>query len=42
MNKYKQPPALLTDLVLLRPIGIKTELYTTSDIIAEHTGHTSD
>ena len=26
--------------MLLRPIGIKTELYTTSDIIAEHTGHT--
>lgn len=40
MNGRKTAPAPLSDLVLLRPIGIKTELYTTSDIIAEHTGHT--
>ena len=32
-------PTPLSDLVLLRQMGVKTELFTTSDIIAEHTGH---
>lgn len=39
MSKNKTLPAPLPDLVFLHQMGAKAEPYTTSDIIAEYTGH---